>query len=119
MPKVEMDLETTVEPARVRAALIDFSPRRPEIWPGITPGMYEVYSVGGDHGRHQGRHKGARHDGHTARRRGSRVHIEWNRTPTTFSGRVAAFLITATKGRPVAASFTKAMDKLEREPMEG
>jgi hypothetical protein len=30
--------------------------------------------------------------------------------------RVAAFLIKATKGKPVAASFKKAMDKLEREP---
>ena len=40
-----MDVETAVEPARVRAALLDFSPRRPEIWPGITPSLYEVYEV--------------------------------------------------------------------------
>ena len=119
MPTVEMDLETTVEPARVRAALIDFSPRRPEIWPGITPGMYEVYSVGETTADIK---ESTKAPGMTVTPRdggGSRVHIEWNRTPTTFSGRVAAFLITATKGRPVAASFKKAMDKLEHEPMEG
>ncbi|WP_285753955.1 hypothetical protein [Lentzea sp. NBRC 105346] len=46
MPKVEMDLETRVPPDRVRAALIDFSEHRPEIWPGITPSLYEVYEVG-------------------------------------------------------------------------
>src|SRR5436305_11495282 len=46
MPMVEMDLETAVAPERVRAALLDFSDRRPELWPGIEPSLYEVYSVG-------------------------------------------------------------------------
>ena len=46
MPKVEKDVTTPVAPDRVRAALIDFSPRRPEIWPGITPSQYKVYDVG-------------------------------------------------------------------------
>src|SRR5438874_363444 len=46
MPKVEMDLETPVAPERVRAALLDFSDRRPELWPGIEPSLYHVYSVG-------------------------------------------------------------------------
>lgn len=41
-----MDLETSLAPERVRAALLDFSERRPEIWPGIEPSLYEVYSVG-------------------------------------------------------------------------
>ena len=48
---------------------------------------------------------------------GSRVHIVWNRTPTSFSGRMAAFLIVATKGRPVAASFNRGMKILERTPV--
>lgn len=46
MPTVEMDLTTSVPPDRVRAALIDFSPRRPEIWPGITAKQYQVFHVG-------------------------------------------------------------------------
>lgn len=46
MPKVEVDVETTLSPEQVRAALLDFSERRPEIWPGIEPSLYEVYSVG-------------------------------------------------------------------------
>ena len=40
MPKVELDIDTAVAPERVRAALLDFSPRRPEIWPGIEPSLY-------------------------------------------------------------------------------
>jgi len=39
-------VETTLSPAAVRAALLDFSDRRPSIWPGLTPSLYEVYSVG-------------------------------------------------------------------------
>lgn len=43
---VEFDLETTASPQQVRAALLDFSERRPQLWPGIEPSLYEVYSVG-------------------------------------------------------------------------
>ncbi|MDQ1532051.1 MAG: hypothetical protein QOE37_2156 [Microbacteriaceae bacterium] len=46
MPRVEADAETPVAPERVRAALIDFSADRPEVWPGIDPSLYEVYEVG-------------------------------------------------------------------------
>ena len=46
MPKVELDVETSASPEAVRAALLDFSDRRPEIWPGIDPGLYEVYTIG-------------------------------------------------------------------------
>jgi hypothetical protein len=147
MPKVEMDLETGVSPERVLEALIDFSDRRTEIWPGITASLYEVYSVsetsadiregtklpGGafwakEHydwstpglvtwtvvesnfctpGSYVSAAISAREGG------GSRIHITWNRTPTTFGGRVAALMIKATKGRPVASSFQKAMRNLE------
>ena len=150
MPKVEMDLDTPLSPEQVVAGLTDFSDRRPQIWPGITPRLYEVYSVGETSAdvregtKSPGMTVWAKEhydwsDPNTVRRTvresnfcapgsyvqatvtprdggGSRVHIEWNRTPTSFSGRVTAFLIKATKGKPVAASFKKAMDKLEREP---
>ncbi|MDQ4488927.1 hypothetical protein RBS60_01800 [Sinomonas sp. ASV486] len=43
---VEFDLHTTAAPESVRSALLDFSPRRPELWPAIEPSLYEVYSVG-------------------------------------------------------------------------
>jgi hypothetical protein len=46
MPRVELDMVTTVPPERVRNALLDFSPDRPKVWPGIEPSLYEVYSVG-------------------------------------------------------------------------
>ena len=46
MAKVEMDVETSASPEAVKAALLDFSDRRPEIWPGIEPSLYEVYAIG-------------------------------------------------------------------------
>jgi hypothetical protein len=46
VPKTDTSVETSLAPEKVRAALLDFTSRRPEIWPGITPDLYEVYSVG-------------------------------------------------------------------------
>src|SRR4051812_10895707 len=46
MPHVELDIETLVPPEQVRSALLDFSPDRPKVWPGIEPSLYEVYWVG-------------------------------------------------------------------------
>ncbi|MEA2447060.1 MAG: hypothetical protein QOK47_697 [Actinomycetota bacterium] len=39
-------MEITLPPQAVIDALTDFSERRPEIWPGIDPALYEVRSVG-------------------------------------------------------------------------
>jgi len=151
MPRVDVDVETTVPPERVTAALLDFSKRRPEIWPGITPSLYEVYEVGGtsaeikegtkmpggafwarEHydwsepgvitwtvresnfcapGSYVSSAISPRGDG------GSRIHITWNRTPTTMAGRMAAFMIRRSKGKPIAGSFTKAMKKLEQQQL--
>jgi hypothetical protein len=148
MPKVELDVRTTVPPEAVRTALLDFSDRRPEIWPGIDPSLYRIYSVGSTTAEIQ---EGSKMPGGGvwARERydwsnpdeirwtvvesnfcapgsyvsaairpapdgpGSVVHIVWNRTPTTFSGRVATILIRLTGGAPVRASFRMAMTKLE------
>jgi hypothetical protein len=149
MPKVELDLETPIEPERVRAALLDFSERRPDIWPGIEPSLYEVYAVGPawadiqegsrmpgmqiwakEHydwstpgvitwtvkesnfcapGSFVSAEIGARDGG------GSRIHIVWNRRPTTLGARLMALLIVAGKGAPVAASLRMAMRRLEAE----
>src|SRR5581483_10020748 len=46
MPKIDMTVETSLAPQQVRDALLDFTERRLETWPGITPGLYEVHSVG-------------------------------------------------------------------------
>ena len=46
MPSVDRAVETTLSPEALRDALIDFSDRRPDIWPGLSRELYEVYSVG-------------------------------------------------------------------------
>jgi hypothetical protein len=42
----ELDLETSLPPQQARGALLDFSQRRPQIWTGIEPSLYEVSAVG-------------------------------------------------------------------------
>jgi hypothetical protein len=42
MARVELDVENSLPPQRVREALLDFSQRRPNIWPGLERGLYEV-----------------------------------------------------------------------------
>jgi hypothetical protein len=147
MPKVEMDLETNVAPERARAALLDFTERRPEIWPGIEPSLYEVQSVGETTAEVK---EGSKMPGTTVwavehydwsqpglvtwtvresnfcapgsyvsaaitprEFGGSRIHIVWNRKPTSFAGRIATLLIMATRGKPIAASFARTMKTLE------
>jgi hypothetical protein len=147
MPKVEMDVTTDVDPTAVRAALVDFSSRRPEIWPGITSDLYKVYELGETSALVQ---EGTRSPGIVvwAKERydwsdpatvrwtvedsnfcapgsyvaatiaareggGSQVHIEWNRTPTTFGARIMSLLIQLSNGRPVAASFRQGMSRVE------
>jgi hypothetical protein len=46
MAHVELDIDTPLPPERVISALTDFSERRPEIWPGLHPSLYEVHSLG-------------------------------------------------------------------------
>ena len=46
MARLEFDIRTDAPPEAVRAALLDFSERRPELWPGLNPAIYEVYEVG-------------------------------------------------------------------------
>jgi hypothetical protein len=46
MARVEFDMKTSLAPEKVIGMLTDFSERRPEVWPGLWEGAYEVYSVG-------------------------------------------------------------------------
>jgi hypothetical protein len=149
MPHVEVDIDTALPPERVREALLDFSDRRPDIWPGLERSLYEVLEVGETSAdiREGSRLPGATiwarehydwsdpdtvrwtvvesnfctpgsrvyatlrpRDGH-----GTRIHLDWDRTATTFTGRLLFFLITATKGRPLTMSVEKALRKMESE----
>jgi Polyketide cyclase / dehydrase and lipid transport len=148
MPKVEFDIETTLPPERVLGALVDFSKARPEIWPGIDPSQYEVYSVGETEADVK---EGSKMPGATiwakehydwstpgtvtwtvresnfsapgsyvsakvtpGEKGGSRIHVTWERTGTSFVGRLAAALIKLSNGKPVAASIKKALGKMEQ-----
>jgi hypothetical protein len=46
MPKLELEIDSSLPPQRIVDALTDFSERRPDIWPGLSRDLYEVYSVG-------------------------------------------------------------------------
>jgi hypothetical protein len=149
VPKVEMDVETSLPPERVMEALLDFSERRPEIWPGIDPSQYEVYSLGEKEAdiREGSKFPGAsfwakeHYDWSTPGtvtwtvlesnfsapgsyvsatispkdQGGTHIHLVWNRTPTSFMGRIAMAMIMLTKGKPISASFEKTLNKLERQ----
>ena len=46
MARIEFDIRTDAPPEAIHAALLDFSERRPELWPGLPSDQYEVYEVG-------------------------------------------------------------------------
>ena len=45
MARIEFDIRSAAPADAVRAALLDFSERRPERWPGLPADQYEVYEV--------------------------------------------------------------------------
>ena len=49
MPRLELDIDTDVPPEKVKAALLDFTERQPDIWPGLAREHYEVFEVGETH----------------------------------------------------------------------
>jgi len=145
MARLEFDVDTSLSPERVTGALLDFSPRRAEIWPGLEPGLYEVYSVGETSAdiregtKFPGMKIWARehYDWSTpgtvtwtvvesnfsapgsnvsatitpGEAGGSHIHIMWERTGTTFVGRMIVSMIKLSKGKPIAASMKKALGK--------
>jgi hypothetical protein len=46
MARFEFDLDTTLPTKKITDYMLDFSERRPEIWPDLAPEFYEVYEVG-------------------------------------------------------------------------
>jgi hypothetical protein len=45
MTRIRIDIRADAPPDAVREALLDFSGRRPELWPGLPADQYEVYEV--------------------------------------------------------------------------
>ena len=46
MTMIRCSIDTPLSEARVRAAPTDFSARRPDVWPNLDPGLYEVHDRG-------------------------------------------------------------------------
>lgn len=45
MPKFSFVLDVAAPPEEVVGAMVDFSDRRPEIWPNLSPKLYKAHSV--------------------------------------------------------------------------
>jgi Polyketide cyclase / dehydrase and lipid transport len=46
MPRIEFQLDTSIPPDGVLAAITDFTDRRPDIWPGLDRTSYRVEALG-------------------------------------------------------------------------
>ena len=46
MARIELDIDTDVPRDAILASLIDFSERRPDLWPGLNRNEYRVIAVG-------------------------------------------------------------------------
>ena len=46
MARVSVEVTSPTPASVVLRALTDFSPRRPEVWPNLSPRFYQVHSVG-------------------------------------------------------------------------
>jgi hypothetical protein len=46
VPNLSFQLDVRDPPAKVMAAMVDFSERRPEIWPKLTARLYRVHELG-------------------------------------------------------------------------
>jgi hypothetical protein len=46
MPRVEIRLKSSLAPEQLMGAMLDFTERRPDLWPGLSRKFYEVYEVG-------------------------------------------------------------------------
>lgn len=46
MYEVDFSFTSTLPPEKIMGAMLDFSDRRPDLWPGLARKFYEVYEVG-------------------------------------------------------------------------
>lgn len=142
MARVEFDIDTDLPPERVIAGLTDFTERRPEIWPGLNPKEFRVYELAetsavvreGNGGsiwakeRYDWSRPGlvrweVLESGFCApgsfvqaelepRDGGSRIHVTWDRRPTSFIARLMLALIVLTRGAPVKSSIKKGLERV-------
>jgi hypothetical protein len=142
----EFDMETDLAPERVMGALLDFTDRRPKLWPGLNPKEFRVLRSGdtwaeireGNGGkiwaneRYDWSEPGfviwrvtasgfSSTDSYvsarfTRRGTGSRIHVTWDRRGTGLFGRFVIWLIGVTGGRPVRASLKRGLAAIATQP---
>ena len=137
-------VDVKAEPKQVIDALTDFTPRRTEIWSGLAPEFYEVYSVGETEAVvREGSTKPTkvwareRYDwskpdtvrwtvlesnfctpGSFVEARvepkdgGSRVHLTWSRTGSTFGGRMVVRFMRVMGPTILRSYVRKSLDAL-------
>jgi len=147
MAGVDVVVETSAPPEEVREALLDFSPHRPQRWPGLSPELYEVYEIGERNaeikegtrtraGAFWTRERYEWDDGDTIRwtaiesnfwrpgsyvtaalkpgeESGTRLEIHWDRRASNLLGKIGAFMVRRTQGKPVADALRQGLEKLE------
>src|SRR5205823_1618443 len=132
--RIEFDVDTDLAPERVMGALLDFTDRRPKLWPGLSAKEFRVFETGdtwaeireGNGGKVWARERydwskpgvvtwtvvdsGFSRPGSfvsaafSRRGTGSRIHVTWDRRPVGLVGRVVLRLIILTRGMPVRQS---------------
>jgi hypothetical protein len=146
MARVEFDIDTPLPSDRIIAGLTDFSDRRPDVWPGLNREMFKVYEVGDTWAHVQEGNSPSiwareRYDWSTPgtvtwtveessfctpgsfvraevtpRDGGSRIHVTWERHPTTLMARFVILpIIVLTRGAPVRSSLVKGLRGLEAQ----
>ncbi len=143
MARLEMDTDSTARPDQITAALLDFSERRPDVWPGLKREEYKVFEVGDTWAEiREGTSKSIwareRYDWSipgtvtwtvqessfatpgdfvsatiTPRGAGSHIHLSWQRRGSNLSGKIAVALIVLTRGWLVKRSFDAGLRKIE------
>ena len=148
MGHVELDIDTDVAPDRIRAALIDFTERRPTLWPGLNRKEFVVYQVGdtwavvreGNGGPvwARERYDWSRPDNVTwtveesgfcqpgsfvsvdvaPRDVGSRIHVTWERHPKGLLGAIMTTLIPLTGGALIRRSLEAGLDRIRASTVD-
>jgi hypothetical protein len=146
VPHIEMTIENDLAPALIRSALLDFTPNRPEVWPGLSADEYKVYAVGDTWAEIREGNGGAiwareRYDWSdpetvvwtvqesgfskpvsfvsariTPNGTGSRIHVVWDRRPSSLIGRAVMALIWITRGYPVKRSLMAGLARIAAQP---
>jgi hypothetical protein len=146
MPRLEFDIDSELAPERIMGALLDFTERRPKLWPGLNPAEFKVFETGDTwaeirEGNGGGIWARERYDwsqpgqvtwtvmesgfsrpgsfvSAALRPRGSgtRIHITWNRQPIGLLGMVALGVIVLTRGRPVRQQIVAGLKAIAAQP---